>query len=91
MFRLDIRAQFTRAVIINYCETWCTCGGWQPWENTEYKVCRVFACDHWTMITDGSLEEGGGRFLVMQPAGASLQLVENIFGITAGILKYNEE
>lgn len=32
-----------------------------------------------------------GSLPVIQPAGADLQLVENIFGITAGILKYNEE
>lgn len=32
-----------------------------------------------------------GRLPVIQPAGADLQLVENIFGITAGILKHNEE
>ena len=32
-----------------------------------------------------------GRPPVLQPAGADLQLVENTAGITAGILKYNEE
>ena len=48
-------------------------------------------CAH-ALMTDGSLELGRrGRFPVMQPEGIDLQLAENIFGITAGTLKYNEE
>jgi hypothetical protein len=43
-------------------------------------------------MTDGSLELGRGDFQsCRQQALAKLYLVENIFGITAGILKYNEE